>query len=308
MTETESIKPLPQTAVTPDGSLPGTCAARARRLFLFAAYTPSGKAGPSLEDYLRTLSGLGDVVFCDDSALEEGEIRRIGRYVLHAEAVRHREYDFGSYRRDWEWAKANPGGLEGYDFVYLVNDSVYGPLRELSPLLERLESQDSGAFCLVWFPHRERGHMQSWFLGFGRRVFTAEWFDGFMESVTAESGKGDVCAKYETGLTRLVLSRGIVPAYAFAAPGKSIYNSPLKYVRKGLPFVKKSAFTRHGGSLGRQIGQIVREFPSPAADAMVAEAAQSLGDGYMDGFINQSRLEAARRYILYLYGKLRKKR
>ena len=277
---------------------------RPRRLFLFAAYAPSGKAGSSLEGYLRVLSGLGDIVFCADSVLDEGELGRIGRYVLHSEAVRHREYDFGSYRRDWLWAKENLPGFGGYDFIYLVNDSVYGPLRELEPLLENLESRDSGASCLVWFPHRRGGHMQSWFLGFGRKVFTAGWFGAFLESVTAEDGKNAVCVKYETGLTRLVMSQGITPAYAFAAPGKSIYNSPLKYVRKGLPFVKKSAFTRHGGSLGRQIAQIIEEFPSPEADAMVSEAAQCLGSGYIEKFINQSRLESARRYLLYLSGKL----
>ena len=278
-----------------------------KRIFLFAAYSPSGKVGASLESYLRALAGLGDVVFCADSPLEEEALGGIGKYVLHAEALHHAQYDFGSYKRDWEWAKDNLGDLTGYDFLYLVNDSVFGPLMDLEPLLEDLENQNYGAFGLVYNPHRKTPHLQSWFVGLGKEVFSSVWFDAFLRGVSSEGSKSDVCQKYETGLTTLLRENGVSLGYAFEAPHKSIYNSPLKYVREGLPFVKKSSFTRHGGSLGRQIAAIEREFPSPGTDAMMEEARETFGKEYMmDHFLSQSPLEAIKRKIHYLYGKLAK--
>ena len=47
-------------------------------------------------------------------------------------ATRHSEYDFGSYKRAYNWAQENLDTAE-YEFVYLVNDSVYGPLFDLNP-------------------------------------------------------------------------------------------------------------------------------------------------------------------------------
>ncbi len=279
-----------------------------KRIFLFAAYSLNGKVGASLSGYLSALSALGDVVFCADSPLAEEEKEKIGEYVLHCEALHHGEYDFGSYKRDWEWAKANIGDLlSGYDFLYLVNDSVFGPLSDLKPLLENLENQGNGAFGLVYNPHKKTPHLQSWFIGLGKEVFLTDWFDSFLLSVSSEGSKSDVCRKYETGFTDLLRSKGIALGYALTAPHKSIYNSPLKYVRKGLPFVKKSSFTRHGGSLGRQIFRIAKEFPTPGTDAMLCEARETFGEEYISKLINMGRCEAALRHILYLYGKLSKK-
>lgn len=277
-----------------------------KRIFLFAAYSPSGKAGVSLRGYLEALSRLGNVVFCADSPLEEEDLGSIGKYVLHAEALHHAQYDFGSYKRDWEWAKGNLKDLTCYDFLYLVNDSVFGPVRDLEPLLEDLENQGRGAFGLVYNPHRKAPHLQSWFVGLRKEVFSSVWFDTFLRGVSSEGSKSDVCQKYETGLTALLRQEGVSLGYAFTAPHKSIYNSPLKYVREGLPFVKKSSFTRHGGSLGRQIAAIAREFPSPGTEAMLEEARATFGKEYMDHFLSQSPLEAIKRKIHYLYGKLAK--
>lgn len=274
------------------------------RLFLFAAYTPSGIVGESLLFYVRALNELGDVVLCADSSLNSGQADVLSPYVLHSEAKRHGEYDFGSYKRAWNWAFGNLE-LGSYDYIYLVNDSVFGPLFDLKPLLERLEAEGNGAFSLVYNPNRKAPHMQSWFIGLSRKVFSAGWFNDFLMSVTAAKDKNDVCRLYETGLTELLHRHGISIGFAFAAPHKTIYNSPLRFCRKGLPFVKKSSFVRHNGSVGYDITRIVREFPSAGTDAMVAEAARTWGAEYTDEITNMNRLASVLRHIKYLYGKLK---
>lgn len=275
-----------------------------RRLFLFAAYTPSGSVGDALLWYLRALAALGDVVFCDDAPLGPGEEERLKPFVLHCEALKHGEYDFGSYKRDFVWASANLK-LEEYDFVYLVNDSVFGPLSDLKPLLEGLEAGQHGAFGLVYKPGRHGSHIQSWFVGLGREVFLSGYFREFILSVGGVREKGAVCNLYETGLSRLLVSHGVELDYAFTAPHKTIYNNPRRLVRQGLPFIKKSAFTRHNGCLGREIAGILHDCPSEAAEAILSETAALWGKDFAQRLTTMSWLQSKSLYLKYLLGKFR---
>ena len=78
-----------------------------RRLFLFAGYDSGGLAGPSLVYYCARLREAGDVVIRFDNDCNQEELDRLRPFVLHAEAGRHGEYDFGSYKRAMDWALKN---------------------------------------------------------------------------------------------------------------------------------------------------------------------------------------------------------
>ena len=159
-----------------------------KRLFLFAAYEEAGVVGESLLWYLKSLSKVGDVVLVADSDIEPVQLEPLGPYCLYAQAVRHEEYDFGSYKRAYAWANANLD-LSSYDYVYMVNDSVYGPLYELEDYILKMETMGVPAFSLVVNPHKRHPHMQSWFIGLDRRVFLQEWFATFLASVKKEANK-----------------------------------------------------------------------------------------------------------------------
>lgn len=279
-----------------------------KRLFLLAAYTPSGKADTSLVFMVRSLAEEGDVVLCADSPMDAESAGRLEPYLLHCMAGRHGEYDFGSYKRAWMWAKGSLD-MSGYDFVYLVNDSVFGPLFGFRPLLERLERENrGGAFSLVYNPRRKSPHMQSWFVGLSEAVFSEPWFDAFMKGIRKTAGKNDVCTLYETGLTELLTEHGVPIGHAFTSRGKNVYNHPLRLCRKGLPFVKKSSFTRHNGSVGHEISMIVKEFPSEGTDAMTAGARETFGERHVREIIHMGRIQAGLRYLEYLYEKTGKQR
>lgn len=274
------------------------------RLFIFAAYDAGARVGASLLWHLRSLAACGDVVLEADSDFSAGELEKLGGFCLHAGGAAHGEYDFGSYKRAWQWARENLD-TDAYDFVYLVNDSVFGPLRELEPCLERMEGLGCPAFGLVMHPSGHSPHLQSWFMGFGREVSGAAWFDAFLSSVERQESKEAVCEKYENGLTRLLTAHGVDFQGLFNLSGKSVYNSPLRLYRRGLPFVKKSSFTRHAGCLGRQLRLVLDSLPAPCRDAVLSDAVRLYGADYVDSLLAAGRFTVVRRYLRYLASKLR---
>ena len=274
-----------------------------KRLFLFSAYSEDGSVGASVLHYVRVLSSFGDVVFRADNEISEEGIRLLKPLVSDVQGQKHGEYDFGSYKRAWQWACANMD-ICGYDRLYLVNDSVFGPLTDMDSLFSRLEYGMPAASCPVYNPVRKHPHMQSWFMGLGREVFMAEYFSDFISGVKRMDTKEQVCNLYEDGFTRMLMEKGINPVYLFEARGRSIYNKPLSFCRKGLPFVKKAAWIRHNGSLGHDLARITKEFPGPGTDAMLTQARETWGVEYVDALIHASRLDSVRRYMKYLYGKL----
>lgn len=274
-----------------------------KRLFLFAAYEEAGVVGESLLWYLKSLSKVGDVVLVADSDIEPVQLEPLGPYCLYAQAVRHEEYDFGSYKRAYAWANANLD-LSSYDYVYMVNDSVYGPLYELEDYILKMEAMGVPAFSLVVNPHKRHPHMQSWFIGLDRSVFLQEWFASFLVSVKKEANKNDICVIYETGLTELVTEKGVPYKGLYEVSGKKIYNSVKDLYNAGLPFVKKAAFTRHNGSLGAQLKYVVDHLDADAQNAILADAKRVYGAEYVEGLLTSNTLTIAGRYLSYLFSKI----
>lgn len=274
-----------------------------KRLFLFAAYEEAGVVGESLLWYLKSLSKVGDVVLVADSDIDSSELEAIKPYCIYAQAARHQEYDFGSYKRAYAWAAANLD-LASYDYIYLVNDSVYGPLYDLESYLQRMEKMAVPAYSLVVNPHKRHPHMQSWFIGLDRNVFLQEWFAFFLTSVKKEANKNDICVIYETGFTELITKKGLLYKGLFEVSGKKIYNSVKELYCAGLPFVKKAAFTRHNGSLGAQLKYVVDHLDTDVQTAVIADAKRVYGAEYIDGLLTSNPLTIAGRYLSYLIGKI----
>ncbi len=271
-----------------------------KRIFLFAAYDPEGLAGPALLWYLQALHKHGEIILCMDN--ECSEIEKLNEYCLHTEALKHNEYDFGSYKRAFAWASEHMD-LGSYDYLYLVNDSVFGPLEDISGLLESMEALEHDAFSLVYNPHRTKPHLQSWFIGLRPSVFREEFFSDFMESVRSHD-KIDVCELYETGLTRLLSENGKRYGGLFTLRGKAIYNKVRSNVHKGIPFIKRTSFTRHNGSIGTEIRQVLGSCSPECRNAVVKDAERLYGKEYTDKLLSNSCLKSKMLYLKYLWSKL----
>ena len=270
-----------------------------KRLFLFAFYDPQGVVGDAALRYLEALHALGDIVLATDCDLQPGEADKFAPLVVSYTASRHGEYDFGSYKRAFLQAD-----MAGYDVVYLVNDSVVGPLRPLKPYLRRMEALGTDAFGLALNPSRRGRHLQSWFIGLKPAVFQADWFRSFLESVTAAGSKEDVCILYENGLARLLEAHSVPYAGLWELRRKTVYNAVRRLCAMGFPFLKKSAFTRHGGSLGPAVAKALSKTDSAMSQAVIADLDRLYGDDYRRKFLSASRPQAFGRYLRYLIGKI----
>lgn len=274
-----------------------------KRLFLVAAYDAFGQIDASLIYYVRELSKLGDVILCMDSDCDEESVKKLSPNVVHAMAARHGEYDFGSYKRAYMYARA-ARMLPAYDIVYMLNDSVYGPLMDLRPTIEKMESQNWDAFGIVCNPHREHAHIQSWFIGCRTSVFTTHWFDRFMCGITKLPSKGQITRQYEQGFTKLVADHGLSWGCLYNIPGRGVYNRVKFLFKLGMPFMKKVAFSRRHGALGWQISYVLDRVTPEIKNAILENARRTWGDEYIHWLLTKNPFKILYRNIRHSINKV----
>ena len=274
-----------------------------RRLFLFAAYDAKGAVSETDLYYLRALKPYGEIRFVADHSLSDGERDKLKGLVVSLQAEHHGEYDFGSYKRALEGVD-----LEAYDVIYLLNDSVIGPLSDLGYELGRLERSGADAFGLAWHPSRSRAHLQSWFIGLTPTVFLSDWFAHFIHSIRPVPDKSAVCELYEIGLSRKLKKHGATVYAPYTLKGKSIYDQPLRLFRQGFPFVKKASFTRHGGNMGAELSRGVERMDPLLRQAVVSDYERLHGEGALRVLLSRNPLRMLWRYLRYVKKKILGKR
>ncbi len=206
---------------------------KTKRLFLFAGYDKDGIIDDTLVYYLTELSKLGDIVLVMDCEVADATKLSGIKNILHTELARHNEYDFGSYKRGYIWAHDNKI-LDKYDWVYLVNDSVYllNTPKRIVEYMEQTPYKMIGVSenCL-W-----KDHIQSWFMGFAPEIFKSDWFNNFLTHVRTED-KENLVLHYEVGLSKLVLDHG----FSFKGYTPYLLNDRSYYgIEQYVPFLKKS--------------------------------------------------------------------
>lgn len=271
---------------------------KTRRLFLIAGYDPQNIADESLLLLVKSMAKCGDVILYMDSDCDTEQLIKFKHLCIYADAKRHEEYDFGSYKRAYLYAKSHDI-LSDYDFLYFINDSVYGPLYDIEPYLLKMESNNTDAFGLVRNPKKSHPHIQSWFIGMRKSVFQTLWFDDFILSVKKLSDKGSVTKLYEHGLSKLVLEHGLKWSCLYTVSGRGIYNDVKKLYKKKMPFIKKASFIRHNGSLGRQIYYVLNHTNKNIKSAIIKNAERNFGKKYMNWLLTKNPFIIIYRNISY---------
>lgn len=203
---------------------------------------------------MRKLKEVCDgIVWVADSPLLDNEIEKIKDLVIYAKAERHGEYDFGSYKRGYNFIK-QAGLLESIEELVFCNDSCYGPVTDLSNLFNKMAESNNDFWGIL--PNDEiRYHLQSWFLCFKRQVVLSNVFDNFINSVKKEYSVQDVILNYETVLTDVLLKAGFLCESAVKyTPDESypyvfshdLTHFPIWLLNQGCPFVKVKALKKFG--------------------------------------------------------------
>ncbi len=274
-----------------------------KRLFLIAGYDKNGKINSALLHLVKSLAKYGDCVLVMDSDCDESELKKIKPYCLYVAGVRHGEYDFGSYKRAYIWATENTN-LSNYDFMYMVNDSVYGPLFDIGDYLNKMESLGTDAFGMVKKTGGKFEHIQSWFIGMNKQVFLSKWFSDFIMSVRKVEKKTAVTALYENGFTRKLNENKIAWRCLYNIYNRGVYNRIRHLYKIRMPFIKKLSFTRHFGAYGNQILYVMNHIPEKLRDDILSTARETFGDKYMDWLLTKNPVKILLRKTKYVISRL----
>jgi len=177
------------------------------RVAIFAHFDAGGALRPHVLQYLSALraSGLSVVVVTNSGGLRAEAMAALRTLCAGVIVRRNVGYDFSAMRDGIERVGLPRPETE---MVVLVNDSVYGPLQPLGPLIEKMDfgRADLWGMTESW---QTRYHLQSYFVAFGRAALTNPAWAAFWRGVRPVSSKWWVILHYEIGLTQRFLRAGL---------------------------------------------------------------------------------------------------
>ena len=182
------------------------------RVAVFAHYDKNNLIQDYVVYYLKELHKfVNKIIFVSDSDVTDKELEKISQLVCSSLVGRHGEYDFGSYKRGFQYALSNKL-LENCEELVFCNDSCYGPLYSFDNVFNKMDTVDCDFWGLTFNPvtlfDYDYPHIQSYFLVFKTQVFNSECFKNFIQNIKKEKDKLAVVINYEMGLTRLLNKNG----------------------------------------------------------------------------------------------------
>lgn len=188
-----------------------TTFATARRVCFFAHYDADGTVADYVLYYLDALRNAGFVVAVASTAVLDDASQ--GRLRAHCDALLMRTnigLDFGG----WQELCGLMPDIDP-DWLLLCNDSVYGPINDLTAFIEKLTAQPADLYGIIGSIQGDR-HAQSWFVLLRRSAVRSVPFRALMrERITAAMTKGAIIARFEVGLTADLERAGFVAHFAY---------------------------------------------------------------------------------------------
>ena len=222
---------------------------RTVRYAVFAGYNGDGTIHPYVITYLKGLKEVSDgVVYVADSTLNPEEEKKLKDLTIHYENVRHEEYDWGSYKRGFNWLKDN-GYLDKADEVIFANDSCYAPITGFKPMFETMDRRKDLDFWGALQNTRFTPHVQSYFMVLRKNVLQSRQFQHFINGVRHQPDSSLYITEYEVKLTPYLHDYGykwdsFIPYQKLAYLPDSEKNSyPLALIKDyGYQFIKRRIF------------------------------------------------------------------
>ena len=224
----------------PEGTAAFTDSIRRRRstgkriVSVFAVYWKDGRI---TERDLYLLKGIREVsdytvVVGDCPAFREDVEKAAGRYADAFVFSRHMEYDFGSYKRGFQFL-LEKNILKPEDDLLFINDSNYGPVYPFSETVDafRKSGKDFYGLSAGVLPQE---YIQSFFYVFKQKVWSSECFKGFIDGIHRQLSPAHVIFSYEIKLTAFLSSGGftygtLVPQDYFKNYVRNIPDVPTKW-------------------------------------------------------------------------------
>ena len=219
---------------------------------LFVTFADQPHLKPHVVDHVGHLAAAGLCVVVVVNTEHRADRFEVDAGVLAASSgLVLREnlgFDFGA----WSHAIVQAGPVARWSRLYLVNDSIVGPLdaAAFARLLGRIRASSADAIGLTeaLLPRR---HLQSYFLVFGARALQAGAVQAVFARVRNWPDKGQVIDVCETRLTRLLEARGLRCEALFpslSSDPRSSDDTSLRWaelVDAGLPYLKTRVIASH---------------------------------------------------------------
>ena len=226
-----------------------------KRLLLYVHYNKYDELSGHVLYQLEQLRPLfSKLIVISNSQLTESATLTLKE--LGIDEVIQREnlgFDFAA----WRDGMAHVGfeHLTDFDSVTLMNDTCFGPLWDITDIVEEFEKRPNVDFWGMTNFRKTKyfdEHLQSYFMFFKKHVVASEAFQKFWTSIKTFTDVQDVIDNYETRVTSVLTEVGYRYDAVFntidAEAGDLIhpdfsYYRPISTLEHKVPFIKLKAFT-----------------------------------------------------------------
>lgn len=224
-----------------------------REICFFVSYTPTPIIKPHVEKHIKALqkTGIGVILVINTDNIE-GEIlipsaltKLCGLYIRE-----NKGFDFGA----WSQIYQKLHGKINADYLYLVNDSMVGPLSEVffEDMLKKIHTSDADLIGLTsnQNPHL---HLQSFFLVIRRSILINDIFSSFFKCLWQLPTKEMVIDFYEVRITGLLQRLGYKTETLFPtddltmAKTDAVIHNLDALLERGFPYMKTSVLHTPNG-------------------------------------------------------------
>ena len=213
-----------------------------KRLAIFAFYNGKGLINDYVVTYLKYLKEVSDnIIFVADNEPNVKELSKIYPLVSHIESYHHGEYDFGSYKIGFKYAKGHYL-LDDVDEIILCNDSCFC-VDSLKPAFDKMATS-SCDFWSMTASNEYEPHLQSFFLVVKEKLFNSEVFSNYLDNVKHLDSFLEIVNTYEIPLKKTFEKEGFKSASYIKAPKKNNPTFfPIKCMKVKMPLIKRKIFT-----------------------------------------------------------------
>ncbi len=215
------------------------------RVVVFVHFDKKGEVRPYVLEYLRALRAAEtSILFVSNSGkLQPEAIESLKPLCMGIIVRRNRGYDFGAWREGLAYLK---GSLDQLHWLAIVNDSVYGPLTPLGPLLARMDFSHIDVWGMTDSEQRNY-HMQSYFIAFSRRVLRSQAWRDFWRSVRPATSKSWAISNGELKITGVLQKAGFKCAALYPYQDLLKLHDPINRIanRGATPYIRLRLRQRH---------------------------------------------------------------
>ena len=226
-----------------------------KRLLLYVHYNKYNELSGHVLYQLEQLRPLfSKLIVISNSQLTGSTLQTLKD--LGVEKVLQREnlgFDFAAWRDGM--AHVGFDHLTDFDSVTLMNDTCFGPLWDMTDLVEGFEKRSNVDFWGMTNFRKTKyfdEHLQSYFISFKKHVVASDAFQKFWTSIKTFTDVQDVIDNYETKVTSVLVEAGFHYDAVFNTideeaedlihPDFSYYR-PISTLEHKVPFIKLKAFT-----------------------------------------------------------------